>query len=575
MENPVLSQAHLATSSLLPRQAITSLPPYHAPQEGRQGQIRLDFNENTQGLPVSLDNTWTTYPEYQQLTQSLETMWGLMPGQVLLTNGSDEALFLVPFTFLSPCQATLISDPTFQMIPHYMQLCGAVIHRIPVLPKTLQLDLPAWEAALTTLKPRLVVLPSPDNPTGATVPLTTWEQWVANHPNTLFVLDQAYGEYEDAADAVLPLLAQYPNMLVTRTFSKAWGLAGLRLGVLLGQPQLIQWLAGVRSPFSVNQAAVQAVQALLPQAGAVTSAAKATVARKHWLMAKLADRGMAVHPAGGNFMLLNLGLDAALFCDWMAKHGILLRNRSSLLWGMVRLSVGSQAECDAFLTALDAYRQATVIMFDLDDTLVDTSQSFDTVVMDMVQQFSGQLLTRDALYALRAEGGFNDDWVATAELLKRRGIHTVSLDAIAQVGSQLYLERAAQTEHLMVSEASLRQLKRRFPKLAIATGRYRQEYAAVWQTRLDGLFNAVVCVNDAPDLLSKPHPSSLLAAMQHVGASQGVYIGNAVDDIKAAMAAELLPVGVVKTLTAKQLTDAGAQYVLSHIDQWPDMLPVA
>jgi histidinol-phosphate aminotransferase len=559
-----------------PRQAVSQLPPYHAPQEGRLGLTRLDFNENTHGLPVNLtDADWTAYPEYQTLTHSLAQFWGLYTDQVLLTNGSDEALFLVPFTFLSAGQVALVSQPTFQMIPHYLALCGATLHTIPVLPETFALDVAAWDVALAVHSPRLVILPSPDNPTGTSVPLDAWTRWLTRYPETLFVLDQAYGEYEPHADAALALIDQHPNLLITRTFSKAWGLAGLRLGVLLGQAALIQWLANVRSPFSVNQAAVRAVQALLPHAPQVIDAARATVTRKHQLMAQLASRGIAVHPAAGNFMLLKLGLDAAMFCQFMAAHGVLLRNRSSLLWGMVRLSVGTQAECDRFLALTDVYRDTTVLMFDLDDTLVDTSQSFDTVVMEMVAHFSGHPLSREQLYALRAEGGFNDDWVATAELLRRRGITHISADTITQTGSQWYLQRASQTEQLMLPLADLQALKGRFPKLAIATGRYRKEYAEVWANRLNAVFDTVVCVDDDPSYLSKPHPATLQAAVAQTGCQRGFYLGNAVDDMRAAQAAGLIPVGVQKTLTCLQLAEAGAHYILDDITDWPNMLPVA
>ena len=561
---------------LQPRQGVSQLPPYHAPLEGRLGLTRLDFNENTQGLPINLDAAdWTAYPEYQTLTAQLAEFWQLQPDQILLTNGSDEALFLVPFTFVSAGQVAMISQPTFQMIPHYLGLCGATVHAIPVLPNSFALDIAAWDAALGEQPPRLVVLPSPDNPTGTLVPMDVWERWLKTYPQTLFVLDQAYGEYEPDADAALKLIDQYPNLMITRTFSKAWGLAGLRLGVLLGQASVIRWLAGVRSPFSVNQAAIQAVQALLPQSKRVRQAAQDTVARKEWLINQLAERGIAVHAAAGNFMLLKLGLDAALFCRFMAEHGVLLRDRSSLLWGMVRLSVGTQAECDRFLQLTDEYRQTTVVMFDLDDTLVDTSQSFDTVVMDMVAHFTGQPLTREQLYALRAEGGFNDDWVATAELLRRRGVNHITAEIIAQTGSDWYLQRAAEAEQLMLPVAHLQALKRRFPRLAIATGRYRQEYAAVWADRLDPLFDCVVCVDDASTHQSKPHPSTLQAALVQTGCQRGFYIGNAVDDMRAALATDLLPIGVQKTLTCPQLVEAGAHHVLADITQWPSILPVA
>jgi histidinol-phosphate aminotransferase len=565
-----------------PRLAVTTLPPYHAPSEGRASAIRLDFNEATTPVtatPIPLSpHALTLYPEYGELTQQLAQFYGLNPDQLLLTNGSDEALFLIPFTFISPGDTVLISQPTFGMIPHYLGLCQAHTVPVPVVPQTLALDEAAWTQALIMHTPKLVVLPSPDNPTGATVTMATWVKWLAANPHTLFVLDQAYGEYDpDTQNAVLPLVAQHANLLITRTFSKAWGLAGLRLGVVLGQPQLIQWLAQVRSPFSVNQAAVQAVQQLLPLAPQVLAMAQATMQRKHQLITQLNQRGVVVHVAGGNFMLLHLGLDATLFCQFMAQRGILLRDRSMVtqLAGMVRLSVGTATECEAFLAALDHYQQTTVLMFDLDDTLVDTSQSFDTVVMELVETYTGQPLTRQALYALRAEGGFNDDWTAIAALVSRHGATPPSYSAIAAAGTRLYLQRAHQTEQLMLPMAQLHALKQRFKHVAIATGRYRQEYDAVWADRLASVMAAVVCVDDDPTTQPKPAPHTLQRAMALTGCTQGLYVGNAVDDMRAATAAGLVPVGVVKTLPAEALQAAGAAIVLTDIMALSAQLPVA
>jgi histidinol-phosphate aminotransferase len=519
---------------------------------------------------------YNQYPEYAVATAAVAELWHCQPEQVLLTNGSDEALFIIPFTFLQPKDTVLISQPTFQMIPHYLHLCRAAIQAIPLQENTLALDILAWDNALNTLAPAMVVLPSPDNPSGAQIDPAIWQRWLSEHRDTQFVLDQAYAEYEPAADtAFLPLLHNNPNLLITRTFSKAWGLAALRLGVILGPADLIHWLQKVRSPFSVNAAAVDAVMALLPKAADIKAQALQACKRKQQLIQDLTQRGFVVHPAGGNFLLLHVGLDAELFTQHMAQHNVLVRDRSQVpgMWGYVRVSVGTEQECAAFLAAVENYQQNTVLMFDLDDTLIDTSMSFDTVVMELVERFSHAPLDRQALYALRSEGGFNDDWVAIHTLLNRRGITGISKETIAQAGTQLYLERAKQTEHLILPVEQLKRLKRRFPKLAIATGRYRQEYDRVWADTLNPIFTHVVCIDDDLNYVSKPDPSSLLAAMALTQTTQGVYVGNSIDDMRAALAANLLAVGVVKTMSQNQLQQAGACHVMTTIEDIMQVFP--
>lgn len=555
-----------------PRTLVENLPPYGAPEEGRRGLVRMDFNENTmcfpEGCPANVEPDWlSAYPEYQEFVEALARHWQVSPQSLILTNGSDEGLSIIPMTFIEPGQDTaVISRPTFSMIPHYLKLAGAKLYEVPVTPE-LAFDIAAIEAALSQ-GPKLAIFASPDNPTGAVIDPNQVADWCRRFPNTLFTLDEAYAEYAD--QTVVPLLQSFSNLLVTRTFSKAWGLAGVRLGVVLGHPELISALYRVRSPYSVNASAVWSASRLLPKASEVLSQAKTAMARKAELMAAVQERGYSLYPGQANFFLLAAGLDAQRLQDFCRSRGVLIRNRSSALtpngdslWGLVRVSVGTEAENQQFLDCLDAFRDENALIFDLDDTLVDTSRSFDVTVQTLVERHSDNPFDLADLQRLRAEGGFNDDWDSTVELLKRRGVE-ISREQIAQEGTEVYFYLAPEAETLMLELELLQHLRKRH-RLFIVTGRYRAEYEPLWAKTLDPHYEWVCCRDDITDARPKPAPDHLLALKQTYGLTGGYYVGNSVDDMASAQGAGLIPLGVATTQSAETLSQAGAAYVLSSV----------
>lgn len=572
-----------ASQLIQPKRTVQASKAYVPPLEGRRSKIRLDFNENTLGFPTVMPDDWdvtlvNTYPEYQAFITQLTEYFGVEANQLLLTNGSDEALAVLSNTFIEPGEdSAIISQPTFALISHYLHLAGGDVVSIPVDGK-LNHDIVAIEDRLQTLTdegkpPKLAVFASPDNPTGALVPLDTLLKWCDAYPNTLFVMDEAYAEY--CGQSVLPALkerlaAGHENLMMTRTFSKAWALAGCRLGLVIGAPRLISAMTCVRSPYSVNTLAVSMATQLLPEADKVVAQAKAVMARKAQLISEIEGMTYSVHPGHANFFLLNVGIEAKPLTAYAAQHGVLLRDRSMVpeLPGMVRISVGSEGENATLLQLMESFHRKRGLLFDLDGTLVDTSQSYDATVAWLIEHYaSNQPLGEGELETLRQQGGFNDDWDAARHLLAQRGLD-VAYDEIANVGTKYYLRIAKDVETLMVDTEWLKAISKRY-RLAIVTGRYRNEYDAVWAERLNPYFEHVICRDDIKTSEGaippgKPAPDTLDAGLTALGITQGYYVGNSVDDMTAAVAAGLTPLGVATTQTEAQLTKAGAQVVVNH-----------
>jgi histidinol-phosphate aminotransferase len=575
-QDPQTVQPHPTppVSKITPRQAVAAIRPYQPPLEGRRDFIRLDFNENTTGFPWAYSEDTpgellTAYPEYDRFLEAIAQAWNVPTDRLLLTNASDEALFVIAFTFIEPGQDTAITAaPTFALIPHYLKLVQSKLIEVPIT-DDLEYDTPAIEAQLRQ-GVKLAMFASPDNPVGCLLPLDKVRDWCARFPETLFVMDEAYAEFSGVS--ALPLVDEFANLLVTRTFSKAWGLAGLRLGAIIGRPELIDYLKRVRSPYSVNAYALHMAIRMLPRYDEIKAEAQVVMQRKARIVETVRNRGYRVVAGHANFFMMAVGFEAKAFCEFFRERGILLRDRSSMhkLEGMVRISTGSEAEMQQFLDVLDAWRQSRALIFDMDGTLVDTSASFDATVAAMVEKYSGQPLQNGELKALRGEGGFNDDWDATVELLRRRGVQK-TYDEISIEATALYLSLAPQTETWLVPPETLGELKRRH-RLAVATGRFRSEYDPIWKDRFNPLFEQVVCQDDCPAAQKKPQPDLLLAALQKMGATGGVYVGNSVDDMQAAKAAGLRRIAVTTTHDAELLRAAGAEVIIDSLEKLGDFV---
>jgi histidinol-phosphate aminotransferase len=554
------------------------MPAYPRPEEGRHAYVRLDFNENTSGFPSAYPQniphqSISAYPEYGALVERIARFYDVPGDWLMLTNGSDEGLFVTAHTFIEPGEdAAVVSRPCFVVIPHCLKLAGAEVIDVPVLPD-LSFDLAGIERALKK-GVKVAMFATPENPTGAVLAVETIRNWCREFPDTLFAIDEAYGEFADSS--MLGDIAKFDNLLVVKTFSKAWGMAGLRLGMVFGNPKLLEYMHVVRMPYTVNSAAVWTAAQLLDRHAEVKAAVARVIEEKARLAGALAERGIKIDLGKANSVLVHAGINAQPLTDFCRKQGVLVRNRSSdrfqpgtnghrsATWGKVRVSIGTSEETDRFLAAVDRFNSSYALMFDLDGTIVDITNSYDPVVHELVHRHSGTPLPPEELRLLRAEGGFNDDWEAVVEILKRRGFK-VPLQEIAREGLALYLSSAKGKEPLLVELATLQRLGGRYP-LFVVTGRTRAEYDPLWAGELNSIFKRVLCLHDLPGKRAKPSPDYLAHLLEEFNLAGGVYVGNAVDDMQAARAAGLDAIGITTTHPADVLLSAGAHLTVSSVE---------
>src|SRR5215470_6117383 len=339
------------------RQAILKRKTYEAPAEGRAAKIRLDFNENTVGCgPAVLralsnltPQQFAMYPEYQRATAHIARHFGVRPEELLLTNGGDDALRVFFDTFVEPNSHILICEPTFPMYRYWAEIAGA---RVEVCRYDSQMRFPLADI-LTALrkKPRLFFLANPNNPTGTLVPPDDLRKLLKSATHTVVVLDEAYAEFSGFSS--LPWIRRYPNLFVARTFSKAAGLAALRLGAVIAAKDSLEPVRRAMPPFPVNLAALVAAEAALSERRTIARYVRTVTGLRESFAAQLQKLGAVTYPSGGNFLLANFGAGGPALFAKLERNGILLRDRSKDIGpGFVRITIGTPGEMKTLLDAI-------------------------------------------------------------------------------------------------------------------------------------------------------------------------------------------------------------------------------
>ncbi len=345
------------TKTVQPRKAVLAMPEYHPPLAGRDA-LRLDFNENTfspspsvlRRLQQLTSEGLTIYPEREPVERIAAQHFGLELNQVLLTNGVDEAIHLVSCAFLEEGDEALICTPTFFMYDVSIGLMTSGLTRVQS-DDSLSFPYERFLAAITP-KTKLIIIASPNNPTGATVSREHLLAIAAAAPQALLMVDEAYFHFH--GETTLGDVGSIPNLIVARTFSKAYGLANLRVGMLAGDASIINLIRKVSSPYNVNGIAL----AVLPEAIADDAYLAWYVEQvrtgRERIFTALKKLRVRTWPSAANFVLMDIGPRHKELCVAMRKRGVLLRDRSTDpdCEGYVRITVGIEDHVTRGIAAL-------------------------------------------------------------------------------------------------------------------------------------------------------------------------------------------------------------------------------
>jgi histidinol-phosphate aminotransferase len=339
----------ITTSSPVPRLRVQKMKEYHPPL-GSRDALRLDFNENTLACSPKVrevlgrisTSDLTRYPEREPIEAVAAEHLGVVAEQAVLTNGVDEAIHVLFETFLESGDEVLLPVPTYTMYEVYASATDACV--VPVQAAA-NMQFP-FERLLGAITPRtkIIAIANPNSPSGSVATRAQLIELAHSAPHAVFLVDEAYFHFH--GESVLDQIDTLPNVVVARTFSKAYGLAGLRLGVLAGPVGLMQWIRRVLSPYSVNSLALACLPAALEDAAYLEWYVNEVVSARSEFEAVLDAAQVRRWPTHANFVLVDIGPRHAEFVRHMRGAGVLVRDRSNDPGcdGCVRITIGTRQQ---------------------------------------------------------------------------------------------------------------------------------------------------------------------------------------------------------------------------------------
>jgi histidinol-phosphate aminotransferase len=341
-----------------PRARVQAMKEYHPPL-GNRDALRLDFNENTlacspkvkEALSRISAGDLTRYPEREPVERIVAQNLGVAPEQLVLTNGVDEAIHVLFETFLEAGDELLLPVPTDTMYEVYASATDA--RAVPVQAAA-DLQFP-FERLLAAITPRtkIVAIANPNSPSGSISSREQILKITEMAPNAIVLVDEAYFHF--FGETVIDLIGTIPNLMVARTFSKAYGLAGLRLGALIGPVELMRWIRRVLSPYSVNSLALACLPPALNDTAYLDWYVGEVLAARAEFEAALDAAAVRHWPSRANFVLADIGRQHRDFVRLMSAGGVLVRDRSADPGcdGCVRITIGTREQMQKAIIVLN------------------------------------------------------------------------------------------------------------------------------------------------------------------------------------------------------------------------------
>ena len=342
-------EANFSLKNPIPRARVRAMKEYHPPL-GSRDALRLDFNENTLACSPKVcevlgsisAGALTRYPEREPVEALVAANLGLAPQQVALTNGVDEAIHVLFETFLEPGDELLLPVPTYTMYEVYASATDASEVAVQAAD---DLEFP-FERLLAAISPRtkIIGIANPNSPSGTAATRAQLIEIASRAPHAVLLVDEAYFHFH--GETMIDLVGSVPNLIVARTFSKAYGLAGLRLGLLAGPVEIMRWVRRVLSPYSVNSLALACLPPALEDQAYINWYVSEVLAARGDFESALDAAGIRRWPSRANFVLVDIGPQHAEFVRLMRAGGVLVRDRSGDPGcdGRVRITIGTREQ---------------------------------------------------------------------------------------------------------------------------------------------------------------------------------------------------------------------------------------
>lgn len=572
-----------------PRETLSTITPYKTDKYQKTWKLKLDSNENIYGCNSNIIdaikniNTQeiSLYPCYGKLIDKLASKYNVSDENLLITNGCDEALSIIINSYLDKEDEILSYTPSFSMPSLYASVVGANVSLIDYDEKFV-FDEQKFANNISQ-KTKMAYIATPNNPTGEIVSSSVVESLVSKFENTLFIVDCTYTNYSynTTFESYIELTKKYDNVAVVKSFSKDFALAGLRMGFVVANSEIIQNLKKVSSPYNVNIIAMNCAYSALCD-DKFDKIKQLNFEAKKLLFNGLKELGFKSFESEANFILCDFGQYADFYYEKFRKNGVIVRNysKNSPISTCLRLTV-PKVEGVKYILGLLEKKQ--LLIFDLDGVVFDVSESYLSAIKETFKHFSGYEVELSEILEVKNLGGMNCDWDATKCLLSRHGFE-IELSDVINVFQDLFYNPNIKKNDYLIDKEKLLVKKEVFEKLskkydlAVFSGRLKEEALySLEKYDIDKYFYYFVTSDDLPKNMLKPHPQGVLNILSNCPHIDVKYLGDSVDDVIAGNKADVTTIGVISpeanyNAMKNNFKHLGANYILSDIKDLSEFL---
>ena len=534
-----------------PKKSIIEAIGYEPPLYLDEYLMKLDLNENILGPSPKVieaiknvtEQDIKFYPALGNLVEKIAKLNNVDKSMILPTNGADEAISHVFNTFITANDTVLTIKPAFSMPKIYAAAVGCNYKEISYKKKWI-FPIDEFISNIDD-KVKLIILTTPNSPTGESLSREVLLKILDSSKNSIVLIDETYSSYTQ--EQFHDLVNDYDNVLICRSFSKDYALAGLRLGYIISNKQNIDYIRRIYSPYSVNNIAAKAAVAAIDDKEYFEYVKNQILESRKLLSDGLKDMAKKVYSGEGNFLCVDFGEKAEFIYKKLLNAGIKVKyyKNDPDLDGCFRISIPSVEQSKIFL---DVLKSRDLIIFDIDGVLVDVQNSYRIAIKKTYEFFAQRDLVFEKIQEAKNSGGLNNDWDLVEYLLKKDGFTPSKIEIINKF-QEFYFGNGNNglilNEELLIEPKEIEKLAKDFD-LAIFTGRPRKEAEFVLKRwNLENLFSVIVTMDDIKEGFHKPHPFGINHIKEIINPLNTYYLGDTPDDMISAREAGVKGIGIL------------------------------